>query len=85
MAKLKDTEVLTRRVYLNIRQGSEVVTREMPTAQALQVYGEKEVVYMYEPQYSEDRPEPELIKKARKDGALPKETREPGVTAVILA
>lgn len=87
MAKFKDTEVLTKQVYLNIKQGDSVETKTMPTAQALQVYGEKEVVFIYEPRYMEGHamPEPEIVKKARKDGIIPKDTRREGITDVILA
>lgn len=87
MAKFKDTEVLTNQVYLNIKQGENVETKTMPTAQALQVYGEKEVIYIYEPRYTNENnaPEPDIVKKARKDGVIQKETRKAGITDVILA
>ena len=87
MAKFKDTEVLTKQVYLNIKQGDSVETRTMPTAQALQVYGEKEVVFIYEPRYTSEQTmqEPAIVKRARKDGIVPKDTRKDGVTDVILA
>lgn len=86
MAKLKDTEVLTNRVYLNIKKGEEVDTREMPTVHALKEYGEKEVLYIYPPRYSEEDKayEPEIIKKARKAGVVPPDERKAGVTDIVL-
>ncbi|MBR4269630.1 MAG: hypothetical protein IKQ47_07615 [Prevotella sp.] len=84
MAKLKETEVLTTHVYLNIKRGKQVETAQMRTAEAMRKYGDKEVVYIYPPQYQEDMAEPELIKKARKDGVVPAETRKAGVTDIII-
>lgn len=87
MAKLKDTEVLTKQVYLNIKRENEVETKQMRTAEALKVYGDKEVVFMYEPRYSEEREcnEPDVVKKARKAGLVEDDKRKAGVTDIILA
>lgn len=87
MAKLKDTEVLTTNVYLNIKRGAEVETATMRTEEAMHKYGEMEVVYIYDPRYSsdgQDNREPDIIRRARKDGVVPKETRKAGVTDIIL-
>lgn len=83
MAKFKDTEVLTNQVYLNIKQGENVETATMSTTSALRKYGEKEVVYISDPRYSEENitHEPDKGNKGRKTST---NTRKAGITDVIL-
>lgn len=54
MAKFKDTEILTRQVYLNIEseERGEVETKSMTTQKALAEYGELEVLEVGDPQYA---------------------------------
>lgn len=87
MARLKDTEVLTTHVYLNIKRGAEVETATMRTEEAMRKYGEMEVVYIYDPRYSQGQDahgEPDIIRRARRDGIVPKETRKAGTTDIII-
>lgn len=56
MEKFKDTEILTRQVYLNIEseERSEVETKGMTTQEAIAEYGELEVLVVGEPQYASE-------------------------------
>lgn len=90
MAKLKDTEILTRQVYLNIEseERGEVETKDMATKDALAEYGELEVLEVGEPQYSSESAGGGAgagsARNGRKGKREDEDPRRPGSTAVKL-
>lgn len=91
MAKLKDTEILTRQVYLNIEseERGEVETRGMATKDAISEYGELEVIEVGEPQYSSESTDASTAAstaapKGKRGKREEQDPRKPGSTAVRL-
>lgn len=90
MAKLRETGILTNKVYLNIEKNDGTVdTISLSTEQSLADYGELEVVSVGEPVYQEEpsvaadegkrgRRRPSSAKQEEDDG------RKVGVTDVML-
>lgn len=86
MAKLKDTEILTQQVYLNIEneQTAEVETKGMTTKEAIAEHGELEVIEVGEPQYSNTEQRVSAASPGRNGRKEEQDTRKPGTTAVRL-
>lgn len=86
MAKFKDTEILTRQVYLNIEseERSEVETKGMTTQEALAEYGELEVLEVGDPQYSNEGSAPAGSPAGKHSKREADDTRRPGTTNVRL-
>ena len=86
MAKFKDTEILTRQVYLNIEseERSEVGTKGMPTQEALAEYGELEVLEVGAPQYASESKATGPAGSPAGRHSKADATRRPGTTFVRL-
>ena len=87
MAKFKDTEILTRQVYLNIEseERSEVETKGMTTQEAIAEYGELEVLDVGDPQYTDTEGKATASGAKGKRGKLEADDpRRPGTTNVRL-
>ena len=88
MPKLRELEILTKQVYLNIEREEEVETVSMSTEQAISEYGELEVVSVGEPRYDSNTEaggatEEEKPCKRRKQ-APADDGRKAGTTDIIL-
>lgn len=76
MKKLKNTEILTKQVYLNIeKENGEVDTLSLSTEKAIADYGELYVKRIGEPHYSHEGGE---------EGANDSEGRKSGLTDLVL-
>lgn len=90
MKKFKDTEILTKQVYLNIeKENGDVETMSLSTVQALAEYGELEAVSVGEPNYyetateeSEDTQMP--VREKSRHADKNDDGRKAGVTDVVL-
>lgn len=87
MAKLKDTEILTRQVYLNIEseERNEVDTKGMTTQEAIAEYGELEVLEVGDPQYTNTEGKADAsTAKGKRSKREADDPRKPGTTNVRL-
>lgn len=78
MSKLKEIEITTKTVYLNIIRKNETETMTLPTGEAVEKYGELEVAEVSEPVYQE---ETAGGKKRKEEDAS---TLKAGVTNIML-
>lgn len=89
MSKLKDTEILTAQVYLNIEhENGDVDTLSLSTEQAIADYGELEVTTVGTPSYDTSVSDGSAVTNTttRRKGkkATDTTTRTPGNTDVVL-
>lgn len=86
MEKFKDTEILTRQVYLNIEseERGEVETKGMTTQEAIAEYGELEVLEVGDPQYTDTEGKAEVSAKGKRGKREADDPRRPGTTNVRL-
>lgn len=84
MAKLRETEILTNKVYLNIEKNDGTVdTISLSTEQSLADYGELEVLAMGEPRYGNESRDASGHHGRRKSSKKDDGKRE-GVTNIVL-
>lgn len=84
MAKLRETEILTNKVYLNIEKNDGTVdTISLSTEQSLADYGELEVLAMGEPRYGNE-PRDGAGHRGRRKSSQKDDGRREGVTDVVL-
>lgn len=82
MAKLRETEILTNKVYLNIEKNDEVETKSMSTEDALADYGDLEVLSVGEPRYGSSQRKPD--NKRGRSKRAGEDTRLEGMTDILL-
>lgn len=82
MAKLRETEILTNKVYLNIENDDEVETKSMSTEDALADYGDLEVLSVGEPRYGSSQRKPD--NKRGRSKRAGEDTRQEGMTDILL-
>ena len=86
MEKLKNLEILTNRVYLNIKKegGDEVETRGMAAIDAIAEYGELEVLSVGDPRYDSETSLQQTATRTRRRAKSGDDTRKTGVTDILL-